>query len=281
MDYRFSLKKGGKKLVCPSCGYKGSFVPFVDENNHIVDAEKFGRCERINSCGYFEYPKTKPNEWRPPYKEKIFIPQPLVEYVKKEIVEKTFSDFRNNIFMQYLIRTFGGQKAMELQELYNIGTARNGGAIFWQQDDKGRFRTGKVIYYNDNGKRDHNRKSWFIHNKIKQDFVYKQCFFGLHLVDGTKPVALCESEKTAVMMSVYNPEFTWVASGGSEMLSNERLSELKRLDKVFADNGQFKKWEIKTRNFQNRQMDVSVDLAVECGQLEAGADILDLFKINK
>ena len=82
-------------------------------------------------------------------------------------------------------------------------------------------------------------------------------------------------------MSVYNPEFTWVASGGSEMLSDERLSELKRLDKVFADNGQFKKWEIKTRNFQNRQMDVSVDLAVKSGQLEAGADILDLFKINK
>ena len=106
------------------------------------------------------------------------------------------------------------------------------------------------------------------------DFNYRQCFFGLHLVDGEKPVALCESEKTAVMMSVFMPEYTWIASGGSEMLSMERLSELKRLDMVLQITA-VKKWEHKTRHF-NREMDVTVDQAVQSGVLPDGADILDL-----
>jgi len=280
MDYRYSLKKGGKKLTCPACQHKNSFVPYVDEHKNIVDAEKYGRCERINSCGYCEYPKTSPNEFRP-QKDVPYIPPKLPDYIKKEIVEKTFSDFRNNIFMQFLIKTFGGQIAMELQEKYNIGTTKNGGTIFWQQDRWQRFRTGKVITYKTDGHRDKNKPTWFTHNKIKPDFNLQQCFFGLHLVDETKPVALCESEKTAVMMSVFNPDYTWVASSGCNMLSTERLAELPRLDKVFADNGQFSLWEEKTRNFTGRQMDISVDNAVIDGVLESGADILDLTLINK
>ena len=82
------------------------------------------------------------------------------------------------------------------------------------------------------------------------------------------------------MMSVYQPEFVWLASGGSEMLSPLRLAELKRLDKVFADNGQFDKWREKTRNYE-RQMDVTVDRAVTDGLLEKGSDILDLVLIFK
>lgn len=168
------------------------------------------------------------------------------------------------------------ETAYELQAKYNIGTATNGGTIFWQEDKAGNFRTGKVIYYNPNGKRNHDRKSWFVHSKISPDFVYQQCFFGMHLADETKPVALCESEKTAVMMSVFQPEFTWLASGGSEMLNNIRLAELPRLDKVFADNGQTEKWEMKTRNFDGRKMDASVDRAVANGIIAPGSDVLDL-----
>ena len=85
-------------------------------------------------------------------------------------------------------------------------------------------------------------------------------------------------------MSVLEPEYTWIASGGSEMLSDERLLELPRLDKVFADNGQFEKWERKTRAFEP-EMDISVDEAVKSGILKEGDDILDLYlatgKINK
>ena len=56
-----------------------------------------------------------------------------------------------------------------------------------------------------------------------------------------------------------------------------RLNRLPRLDKVYPDNGQFVKWEMKTNHFPGRQMDVSVDKAVDNGLLENGSDILDLY----
>lgn len=280
MDYRYSLKKGGKKLTCPSCGHKGEFVPYIDTTtNQVVDPERYGRCERINSCGYNEKPKLKekPDIWKP-IQKKVVIEKPI-EFIPQSVVEATFNEFRSNVFFMYLVKTFGREVAFELQAKYNIGTATHGGTIFWQQDNEMKFRTGKVMYYQPNGKRDKNRMSWFVHSKIRPDFNYRQCLFGLHLIDGTKPVALCESEKTAILMSVYQPEFTWVACGGSEMLNVQRISELKRLDKVFPDNGQFEKWEQRTKMF-NRQMDVSVDRAVANGILPAGSDILDLIQLK-
>ena len=83
MDYRYSLRKNGKKITCPSCGREGEFVPYVDENNNVVDAEKYGRCERINSCGYIMYPKSKKgDDWKPTVK--VQPPPRPTEYISKE-----------------------------------------------------------------------------------------------------------------------------------------------------------------------------------------------------
>lgn len=274
--FRYYLRKG-KKEVCPNCGKK-SFVPYIDSKTGMEAGARYGRCERINSCGYLEYPKAdKKDTWQPP--APTFKPELPTDYVKKSIVEETFKNFNDNIFFRYLVKTFGRDKAFELQAMYNIGTANGGGTIYWQQDRWERFRTAKVMYYNDNGRRDKNRFSWFVHKKLKPDFNYKQCFFGLHLTTKDKPVALCESEKTAIMMSVFEPQFTWVASGGSEMISLERLGELPRLDVVYPDSGQFEKWQQRTKLYCEK-IDTSVEMAVERGEIEDGSDILDLYLLK-
>ena len=276
-QYKYSLMSGSKKFFCPNCKKK-TFVPYVvTGTNNIVDSAKYGRCDRINSCRYSLYPKLGKDDitssrYVPPAPEEI---KPL-DFVDKNLMQATFNEFKNNIFFMYLVKLFGIEKAYQLQEAYNIGTAKGNGIIFWQEDRKGNVRTGKVMYYHPNGKRIKERNSWFVHKKIKDDFNYRQCFFGLHLTTPDKPVALCESEKTAIIMSVFEPEYTWIASGGSEMLNDERLFELPRLDKVFADNGQFEKWERKTRAFEP-EMDISVDEAVNNGILKEGDDILDLY----
>jgi hypothetical protein len=268
---------GSKKFFCPNCKKK-TFVPYVvTGTNNIVDSTKYGRCERVNSCRYSLYPKLGKDDitssrYVPPAPEEI---KPL-DFIDKDLMQATFNEFKSNVFFMYLVKMFGIEKAYQLQEAYNIGTAKGGGIIFWQEDRKGNVRTGKVMYYHPNGKRIKERNSWFVHKKIKDDFNYRQCFFGLHLTTPDKPVALCESEKTAIIMSVFEPEYTWIASGGSEMISDERLFELPRLDKVFADNGQFEKWERKTRAFLP-EMDISVDNAVNNGILKEGDDILDLY----
>ena len=284
-QYKYSLMSGSKKFFCPNCKKK-TFVPYVvTGTNNIVDITKYGRCERIQSCRYHRYPKIREDDinssrYVPPAPEEI---KPL-DFVSKDLMQATFNEFKSNVFFMWLVKMFGIEKAYQLQEAYNIGTAKGGGTIFWQQDREQNIRTAKVMYYNSNGKRNKDRMGWFVHKKIREDFNYRQCFFGLHLATPDKPVALCESEKTAIIMSVFEPSYTWIASGGSEMLNDERLLELPRLDKVFADNGQCEKWERKTRAFLP-EMDISVDEAVNNSILKEGDDILDLYlateKINK
>jgi hypothetical protein len=276
-NYRYNLQKGSKHIICPNC-QKKTFKPYVDSvTGEVVNPSRYGRCERISSCRYHLYPKLGKDDitssrYVPPAPEEI---KPL-DFVSKDLMQATFNEFKSNVFFMYLVKLFGIEKAYQLQDDYNIGTAKGGGIIFWQEDRKGNVRTGKVMYYHPNGKRIKERNSWFVHKKIREDFNYRQCFFGLHLTSLDKPVALCESEKTAIIMSVFEPEYTWIASGGSEMISDERLFELPRLDKVYADNGQFEKWERKTRAFLP-EMDISVDEAVEDGILKDGDDILDLY----
>ncbi|HAZ38113.1 MAG TPA: hypothetical protein DCY71_09770, partial [Clostridiaceae bacterium] len=245
---------------------------------------KYGRCNRQNACRYHLYPKLGKDDinssrYVPPTPEEI---KPL-DFVDKDLMQATFNEFKSNVFFMYLVKLFGIEKAYQLQEAYNIGTARGGGVIFWQQDRELNIRTGKVMYYNANGRRNKDKMSWFVHKKISKDFNYRQCFFGLHLTSLDKPVALCESEKTAIIMSVFEPGYTWIASGGSEMLNTERLLELPRLDMVYPDQSPelFKKWEKQTSIFTNRQMDVSVEKAYKDGIVEAGADILDLELIQR
>ena len=55
-QYKWSLRKGGKKERCPQCG-KLRFVPFVLTADPTVKAgTEYGRCDREQSCGYFRYP---------------------------------------------------------------------------------------------------------------------------------------------------------------------------------------------------------------------------------
>lgn len=105
---------------------------------------------------------------------------------------------------------------------------------FWQVDNQGKVRTGKVmLYYPETGKRvkePYNHISW-VHSLIPhKDFNLCQCFFGEHLInkDKTRPIALVESEKTALIASYYLPQFLWIASGGKNGCFNTKsLSVLK------------------------------------------------------
>jgi hypothetical protein len=83
-----------------------------------------------------------------------------------------------------------------------------------------------MLYSPSNGKRSkelHHRPTW-VHKVLQlPDFSLQQCFVGEHLLKGNnKPVAVVESEKTAIIASLYLPQFIWIAAG-----SKSGLSELK------------------------------------------------------
>lgn len=61
------------------------------------------------------------------------------------------------------------------------------------------------------------------------DFRLNQCFFGEHLLPHIrdKPVALVESEKTAMLATHYLPQFLWLATGGKcSCMNRETIKSL-------------------------------------------------------
>ena len=280
-NFRYKLRKGSKKELCPNCKKK-TFTPYISVvNGEIANIEKYGICDRKNNCAYLMYPPSEESDyvqWVQPEPKPFERIEP--DFIPRGTMERTFRNYEQNVFVQYLRKMFGADKTLDLISDYNIGTAKGGGAIFWQVDRNNNVRTGKVMYYGSNGKRLKDKNSWYLHNRVKPDFQLEQVFFGESLIDKDKPLAMAESEKTAVMMSVYMPEYTWIAAGGSQMLNTFRLSRLPRLDLVCADNGQFEEWKERTKHF-NPSMDITVDGAVNEGLIEEGSDILDLWLIKE
>ncbi|MBK7965970.1 MAG: hypothetical protein IPK10_12265 [Bacteroidetes bacterium] len=94
-----------------------------------------------------------------------------------------------------------------------------------------------------------------MHSLLKQpEFELRQCLFGEHLItlDLFKPIAIVESEKTAIIASVYLPQFIWVAVGSLTNLSAEKCSVLKgRNVTLFPDLNAFEKWSIKAKELSH------------------------------
>ncbi|GAB6395559.1 MAG: hypothetical protein MdMp024_1871 [Bacteroidales bacterium] len=168
---------------------------------------------------------------------------------------------------------------MRAVELYRIGTTKDGGTIFWQIDAKGNVRAGKIIHYKPDLHRNKDKPPSWAHTALKlPDFNLQQCLFGLHLLRGNnKPVAIAESEKTALVASVYMPEFVWLATGGCGNLSAERSEPLRgRKVILYPDAGMYNKWKEKAA-LLSTICDVSVsDLIEKRATAEERADGLDI-----
>lgn len=120
--------------------------------------------------------------------------------------------------------------------LYRLGMSRKGGVIFWQYDEHDMMHDGKIMYYRPDCHRDHDRHpTWVTHllrksNHLPEDWKADHCLFGLHLLSVPsvfeKPVAVVESEKTAVIMSAVKPDYIWLATGGKTELNVAKLKPL-------------------------------------------------------
>ncbi|HRP55234.1 DUF6371 domain-containing protein [Agriterribacter sp.] len=234
---------------CPSCQQRDkTFSLYIDAETGEHLHPSVGRCNRESNCGYHYTPKqyfqdnniSFDTPQPKAYKPRPVTPQPKpVSFIPVEVFKASLKGHEANHFVKFLIDLFGVEVAGELVSRYFIGTSKhwNGATVFWQIDTHGKIRTGKIMLYSPTtGKRQ--KEFTFAHKLIKQpEFGLKQCFFGEHLlIDKTKPVAIVESEKTAVIASVYLPQFIWVASSGLHGLNIDKCSILKgRTVTLFPD----------------------------------------------
>lgn len=118
-----------------------------------------------------------------------------------------------------------------------------------------------MLYNPATGKRVKDQEPTWVHSVLKlPDFSLQQCFFGEHLLaDKSKPVALVESEKSAIIASLYFPKFIWMAAGGKDGLKAEKFSVLNgRTVVLFPDLSKpkegkataFEEWSRKAKEFE-------------------------------
>ena len=80
------------------------------------------------------------------------------------------------------------EQMLRAAERYRLGRSRDGGVIFWQIDEEGRTRDGKIMYYREDCHRDKSRHPSWASVRLKAYYGYdgelpvERCLFGLHLL---------------------------------------------------------------------------------------------------
>lgn len=238
-----------KHCPCNKSNKDGKFVPFVGFDDK-------GYC---HSCGKTYLPELSNNRHR---SENWKRPAPIekinrsIDYLPFEVFEKSVVRHEQSNLFPFLVKLFREDVAKRLCEDYFIGTNNVGNTVFWQVDVAGKIRQAKVMQYNPStGKRNKETGAYFVGKKILQNSSanLQQCFFGEYLLsfpeNYSKPVCLVESEKTAVIASIYFPQFVWLATGGKIgcKWTEKEVCKVLAGKKVilFPDLGAYSSWEDK------------------------------------
>lgn len=282
--HRYCLYKGSKKWKCAGCGQKTAVV-YIDNETRELMPEHVSRCDRENSCGYHFTPKQYFSEndikdFKPFVEQKATVPI-KVDFLPNEYMARTvdYKFYSHNNLYRFLVSLFGENVTLDLCKQYLIGTSKywKGATIYWQIDESGNVRQCKIILYNPyTGKRiksgaeiekfDKATKTFIkqvaekscslVNGKYLDEYTQtlnlEQTFFGAHLLAEfpDNEVCIVESEKTALIASVYMPQFVWLATGGASGCKWRDYSVYKLLNgrsvTFFPDYGYFNKKTVKT-----------------------------------
>lgn len=162
--------------------------------------------------------------------------QELPNLINKQLFLKSLNNYQNNNLIKYLNTIFDRETIEHLINIYKVGTSNqaNGSAtIFWQIDSDLNIRTGKIINYDPvTGKRQkkkHKPANWVHYIQYGNNYNLHQCLFGEHLLNElpTAPIAIVESEKTAIIAQAKMPDFLWMATGSLNEFKPSKLNVLK------------------------------------------------------
>lgn len=288
------------RYTCPKCGRKHSFTRYIDTETNIYIDEKVGICNRAIKCGYHYSPKqffeNNPSYNQYPYtinsgrdainRVSTIIP---IKQIDKKYLLQTIS--KPSHFLTFLFDNFPKEDVERVIKDYFIGGAMDNGVVFWQIDSNLRIRTGKIMQYNpQTGKRVKSGVSW-VHSEMKKqnllsdDWQLSQCLFGEHLLIKypQKPIMLVESEKTSIIMSLYEPSFNWMATGGLNNLTENKIYPIRKQQiTAFPDLKCFELWQSKAERI-NKTIGSKIELSHILEEIatkedkELGLDLADYF----
>jgi len=233
-EFRYVFDNGSKH-TCPGCDERDVFRRYVDRTTgEVVEDEDWGRCERINTCAYFE---PAPVEFINDGESVVHIEEEKNLLESDKYREDYYEIFRksniSNTFMIGIVKRFGRPAAIDVWKKYKLATFLGGEVIFPYYFD-GEIRTGKIMKYDDDlhrkgypiwlhkyGKYGYKSLNGVVHYPyVDPEGNYVTPFFGWDVIKDNKhkAIAVVEAEKTAVICSIVFPEFNWIATGGLQFL---------------------------------------------------------------
>ena len=288
--FKFIFEKTSKKYNCPSCGKKSfTRMHHVDTKEFLPD--EYGICDRVNNCNYIRTPDANIIAGFKEKKETTSTSNSIVHYyddvpdfIDPNVFTASLKGYEYNNFVQFLYKSFDKENVDRALKLHHVGTSNlyKGGTIFWQVCYQGAVRSGTVMKYDlKTGKRKKGGYFNYVHSALQlKHFNYGRCLYGEHLLKyNPKKIGIVESEKTAVIMSVKAPEFTWLATSGINNFKYELLSSLKPLTSnsiiiAYPDKGGFENWNDVADNIRS-EIQIKVSDILEKDEYEDGCDIAD------
>ena len=284
MIHEYSLEEGSKKYECPNCNKK-RYVRYVNNRTKEYADYQFGRCDREQECAYHRYPTNSTID-TPSYFTNNK-PTMEISYVSSATVKSTLCNYEDNSLVTYLKTVYNEKMVDDILAKYMVGTSDKyeGSPIFWQIDEKNKVRSGKIMGYDmSTGKRikanDSTPQITYFHSATNlPNFNFTQCMFGAHLIkDNEINYAVVESEKTALIMSLELPEYTWLSVNGKGGFKESMLKPLKDKKIVaYPDKGCYKDWNEMTNKLNEVGYNIHISSLVENLDVENGADVADVF----
>jgi hypothetical protein len=296
-----SPERGGNTYRCFACEAKGDTVKFLmdHENMTFVDAIRW-----LGNKYNIEVDDV-PIDWTPPPPRPTPPPLPTL-YIPMSIV-KSRTSLENNTLVEWIRTgikwdTVQRKRVDEVLTAYLVGSSVYGHTIFWQIDNEGKVRTGKMMKYRTDGHRD-KTAAWnfdYIHAALFRDqrhpeyddtkMEVRQCLFGLHLLnhykykDVAQTVCIVESEKTALLMAIAygnNAKQVWMACGGLGSLNATRLAPLiadRRNIILYPDRDGIEAWRQKAEQLHYDRVTIDTTPVTQWWRPEDGekADIADV-----
>jgi hypothetical protein len=303
--------------TCPACNRKNEFTRFIDTDTGEYLPDNVGICNRSSKCGYRytsgQYYADNPTpragqsagtkkRGTPTYgfvvkngskvEYKTSAPTATPDYIAPEHLKSTLGSYERNAFVQFLFDLFP-ECRVEVESvlrMYLVGTYEDY-CCFPSLDQQNRVCRAKLIRFNrENGKRLKGKggtSSLPAKLKLKEDFQYKQIFFGEHLVpkNPDKTIAIVEAEKTAIIASICFPEFVWLGSNSKTWLKVERLQRLENRQVIlYPDADGFDLWQSIATDARRLGLTVKASRLVEDfatdEQRDGGYDLAD-YLINQ
>ncbi len=236
---QYKLDENKKYNLCPICSHTRS-TSNQKQRCLMADWERgLATCQHCTSIIQLHTYKGIKNDFM------YYVPEPkkmkadgsfhTMEFLDKVIFEH--NDKSN--FSEYLECYFTRKQIFDAEQklmIFSTNDFYNKSICYPYINQKEEVTGIKVMPYTNQGNRLKNKEgngivNWMHSiNKI-ENWTNDFCLFGLHQINDRyeKAIHIVESEKTAFIMTIVKPEFTWLASGGLTFLNKDKLEPLKNL----------------------------------------------------